>query len=182
MPNGSMPFERSIKRVKSTQYRMEITPQQYKNFMQGITNGLSIETASWNAGINPKTVRNWLEKGEILAGVDLPPHSQAWQYQRFSEDHEKSRAKFEALHAGNINSKAVTKSPGEWTASAWMLERRRSKDYGQHYQIEKQTDAKVLEVVKFLFENASEPTREELASLIQMVPSLRLSDYDRELS
>lgn len=150
MPKASMPFDRSIKRTKSTQFRMEISPQQYKDFMQGITNGLSIETASWNAGINPKTVRSWLEKGQILAGEDLPPHSQAWQYQRFSEDHEKSRAKFEALHSSNINNHAVTKAPGEWTASAWMLERRRSKDYGQHYQVEKLSDSKTLETIKFL--------------------------------
>jgi hypothetical protein len=176
MAKASIPFDRSIKRRKSTQFRMEITPQQYKDFMQGVINGLSIETASWNAGINPKTVRCWLEKGAILEGEDLPPHSQAWQYQRFSEDHEKSRAKFEALHAGNINSKATAESPGQWTASAWMLERRRSKDYGQHYQTEKQSDQKVIEFIKFLLENASEPTRIELAGLIQMVPNLKLDE------
>lgn len=180
MPKASMPFDRSIKRTKSTQFRMEISPQQYKDFMQGITNGLSIETASWNAGINPKTVRSWLEKGQILAGEDLPPHSQAWQYQRFSEDHEKSRAKFEAIHAGNINSKATTKSPGEWTASAWMLERRRSKDYGQHYQVEKQTDQKLLEYVKFCFDQSPTPLfREQLAAIVNMIPSLRLSETEK---
>lgn len=176
MPKASMPFDRSIKRTKSTQFRMEISPQQYKDFMQGITNGLSIETASWNAGINPKTVRSWLEKGQILAGEDLPPHSQAWQYQRFSEDHEKSRAKFEALHSSNINNHAVDNAPGAWTASAWMLERRRSKDYGQHYQVEKQVGTQLLELVKFLFENASEPTREELVSLVELIPGLLLKE------
>jgi hypothetical protein len=179
MPKASMPFDRSIKRTKSTQFRMEITPQQYEAFMQGITNGLSIETASWNAGINPKTVRSWLEKGSILAGEDLPPHCQAWQYQRFSEDHEKSRARFEALHAGNINSKATTKSQGEWTASAWMLERRRSKDYGQHYQTEKLSDRKTLEVIKFLFDAAPTPLfSEQLAGIVNLIPSLKLPEND----
>jgi hypothetical protein len=33
---------------------MEISLEQYEAFMQDITNGLSIETASWNAGISPK--------------------------------------------------------------------------------------------------------------------------------
>jgi hypothetical protein len=179
MPQSSMPFERSIKRTKSTQFRMEITPQQYKEFMQGITNGLSIETASWNAGINPKTVRNWLDKGQVLAGEDLPPHSQAAQYQRFSEDHEKSRARFEALHAGNINSKATAKSSGEWTASAWMLERRRSKDYGQRYQVEKMSDQKVLQVIKFLFDAAPTPLfSEQLAGIVNLIPSLKLPETD----
>jgi hypothetical protein len=179
MPNGSMPYERSLKRTKSTQFRMEVSPQQYKDFMQGITNGLSIETASWNAGVNPKTVRSWLEKGEILAGEDLPPHSQAWQYQRFSEDHEKARAKFEALHSSNINNHAVAKAPGEWTASAWMLERRRSKDYGQHYQTEKLSDRKTLEVIKFLFDAAPTPLfTEQLANIISLVPGLRLKEEE----
>ncbi|MGB8703159.1 MAG: hypothetical protein WCD18_27385 [Thermosynechococcaceae cyanobacterium] len=182
MPHGSMPFERSIKRVKSTQYRMEINPQQYKAFMEGITNGLSVETASWNAGIKPKTVRSWLEKGEILAGVDLPPHSQAWQYQRFSEDHEKARAKFEALHAGNINSKAVAETPGQWTASAWMLERRRSKDYGQHYQVDQMTDKKMIELVKFIFDQSpTELFREQFAAIVQMIPRLRLSETETDV-
>lgn len=180
MPNGSMSFERSIKRTKSTQFRMEISPQQYKDFMQGITNGLSIETASWNAGINPKTVRSWLEKGEILAGVDLPPHSQAWQYQRFSEDHEKSRAKFEALHSSNINNHAVANAPGQWTASAWMLERRRSKDYGQHYRVEKQTDTKIIALVKFFFDQSPDDDfREKLAVIVGMIPTLQLSETEK---
>jgi hypothetical protein len=180
MAKASIPFDRSIKRRKSTQFRMEITPQQYKDFMQGVTNGLSIETASWNAGINPKTVRCWLEKGAILEGEDLPPHSQAWQYQRFSEDHEKSRAKFEALHAGNINSKATAESSGQWTASAWMLERRRSKDYGQHYQVEKQTDTKMIELVKFMFDQSpDEDFREKLAAIVGMIPSLKLSENEQ---
>jgi hypothetical protein len=180
MPNGSMPFERSLKRRKSTQYRMEINPQQYKDFMTGITNGMSIESASWNAGINPRTTRNWLEKGKLLADEDLPPHSQAWQYALFFHDHEKSRAKFEALHAGNINSKAMTKSPGEWTASAWMLERRRSKDYGQHYQVEKQTDQKMIELVKFIFDQApDEDFREKFAAIVGMIPTLQLSETEK---
>jgi hypothetical protein len=179
MPKASIPFDRSIKRTKSTQYRMEISPQQYEAFMQGIANGLSIETASWNAGINPKTVRNWLEKGQILAGEDLPPHSQAWQYQRFSEDHEKSRARFEALHVANINCKSTAKSPGEWTASAWMLERRRSKDYGQRYQTEKLSDQKVIEVIRFLFESAPTPLfSEQLAGLVSLLPNLKLNEAE----
>ncbi len=179
MPN-SMPFDRSIKRRKSTQYRMEITPEQWRNFMDGITNGLSIETSSWSAGVPPRTVRNWLEKGEILADEDLPVGSAAAQYQAFWRGHEKARAKFEALHAGNINSKATTKSSGEWTASAWMLERRRSKDYGQHYQVEKQVGTQLLELVKFCFDQSPTPLfREQLAAIVNMIPALELSETEK---
>lgn len=176
-----MSFERSLKRTKSTQYRMEIDPQAYKLFMDAIANGMSIESASHVAGLRPKTVQSWLEKGDILEGEDLPVGCSAWQYARFSSDYKKSRALFEAKHVANINTKATSESPGQWTASAWMLERRRPKDYGQQYQIEKTGDAKVLEFIKFMFE--SSPTdlfREQLASIVALIPALRLSEVDHE--
>jgi hypothetical protein len=60
-----------------------------------------------------------------------------------------------------------------------MLERRRSKDYGQRHLVEKASDEKVLQVVKFLFENGpTELFREQLASIVNLIPALKLCDTD----
>lgn len=173
---GSVPPERSIKRRKSNQYRFDIGPQEYATFMAGIRNGLSIDDAAWNANLTPRRVFDWLAKGEILADEDLPPHSQAWQYARFWHDFKKASSNFVGLHVANINNASTKSTPQNWTASAWMLERKRPGEYGNKYIMEKLTDQKVLDVIKFLFENATDPTREELAKLIQLIPKLNLNE------
>jgi hypothetical protein len=180
--NRSIPYERSLKRSKSTTFRMEIGPQQYKDFMQAVLNGMGIDSAAWAAGLSPSTVKHWLEKGKILDGEDLPENTAAWQYSRFWTDYQKARALFEASHVNNICRHSETNRKGQWTASAWMLERRRPKDYAQASIIDRQSDQKVLEMVKFILDQS--PTalfREQLSGIVGMIPALRLSeDQDYE--
>jgi hypothetical protein len=177
MPLGTVPVERSIKRRKSTSYRMDMHPNDYAAFINAILNGSSFEAAGWNANTNPALIKTWLERGEILDDCDdFPQNSQAWQYVRFFRDYKKAVAQMEILHVCNINVASQKSTPHNWTASAWMLERKRPHEFSQKYIIEKITDQKVLDVIKFLFENATEATREELASLVQLLPSLKLSD------
>jgi hypothetical protein len=82
------------------------------------------------------------------------------------------------LHATNINAHSRQNLPGEWTASAWMLERRRPKEYAQRHIIEQITDRKVLETIKFLVENVSDSAREELAAAIQLIPDFKLNEAE----
>ena len=86
---GSIPFERSIVRKKSTQYRFEIDPNAYQLFMQGVHSGASVPDSAWAAGLKPDTVYHWLEKGQILfeSDAELPTQSAAWQYARFFHDY-----------------------------------------------------------------------------------------------
>ena len=183
MPQSSMPFERSIKRRKSTQFRFDISPESYSTFMMCIKNGMGIDPSAWAAGLPPTTVKNWLEKGEILAEeIDsLKPESTSWQYARFWTDYKKSWAYFEMGHSSNIADHSVSNKPGQWTASAWMLERRRAESYAQRHLINELADKKVMEVIKFLFD--SSPTvlfREQLATMIATIPSLNLAEADDE--
>jgi hypothetical protein len=177
--NRTIPYERSLKRSKSTSYRMEISPEAYKAFMQGILNGLGIDPASRSAGLFPATVKHWLEKGKILEGEELPENTAAWQYSRFWTDYQKARALFEASHVNNICRHSETNRKGQWTASAWLLERRRPKDYSNGFIVQKQAEAQVLETIKFIFDQS--PTalfREQFAAIVGMVPALKLSEGD----
>jgi hypothetical protein len=178
MPLGTVPFERSIVRRKSTKYRFEIDPTTYQTFMDGIYSGSSVADSAWAAGLKPDTVYHWLEKGEILfeSDAELPTHSAAWQYARFFHDYKKASSQSVVKHCINIDNASIKSTPTNWTASAWKLERLRPQQFSQKYIMEKITDQKVLEVIKFLFENATDATREELASLVQLIPSLKLAD------
>ena len=113
MPQSSMPHERSVKRQKSTQYRLEIDPQSYAKFMLAIANGLGVASAAEASGITATTAKRWSKKGEVLADEELPPHSQPWQYARFWTDYKKSRATFELAHVYNINQHSISDRSGQ---------------------------------------------------------------------
>jgi hypothetical protein len=179
MSLGSVPFERSIVRKKSTQFRLDIDPEVYRKFMEGVYSGVSVVDSAWAAGVKPDTVYHWLEKGEILfeSDAELPPHSAAWQYARFFHDYKIASSQAVVKHSINIDSASVKSTPTNWTASAWKLERLRPDQYSQKYIIEKITDKKVLEVVKFFFEQSpTDEFREQLAALVSMIPTLQLKD------
>lgn len=179
MSLGSIPFERSIVRKKSNQYRFDIDPAVYQTFMNGVYSGVSVDDSAWAAGVQPRLVYMWLEKGKILfeSDADLPPHSTAWQYARFFHDYKKATAQAVMKHAVNIDSASIKSTPTNWTASAWKLERLRPEQYSQKYIVEKITDKKVLEVVKFFFDQSpTDEFREQLAALVSMIPTLQLKD------
>jgi hypothetical protein len=180
MPLGTVPVERSIRRRKSTQFRFDIGVQEYTNFIEGIRLGLSVEDAAYNTRLTPRRVWDWLKKGELYDEVfdDLVTSSTAWQYARFWQDYMQARSNMVARHVANIDhcSRTPAMSSGQWMASKFMLSVKNPDQWSEKYQIEKLTDQKVLDVIKFLFENATESTREELASLVQLLPSLKLSD------
>jgi hypothetical protein len=182
MPNGSMPFERSIVRRKSTQYRFDIGLKEYALFMSAIANGVSIEDSAWAAGLIPQRVHDWLKKGKILfeSDAELTAHSQSWQYARFWEDFKKASSGFVIRHVVNINDASTKSTPHNWTASAWMLQRKRPKEFSERYLIEKMTDQKMLELVKFFFnQSPTEEFREQLAAIVQMIPTLQLSETEK---
>jgi hypothetical protein len=177
MPLGTVPIERTIRKRKSNQYRLDIDPLKYAAYIDALTNGASKEAAAWNVGLNPNLIRKWMERGELLEEVDdFPENSQAWQYVRFFRDVKKAIAQFELLHVANINTASVKSTPHNWTASAWMLERRRPEEFSQKYIIEKITDQKVLETIKFIFDNVDDHAREQVASAINLLPSLKMSE------
>ncbi|MGB8698508.1 MAG: hypothetical protein WCD18_03750 [Thermosynechococcaceae cyanobacterium] len=184
MPNGSSPFDRSVVRRKSNQYRFDIGPKEYALFIGSIANGVSIEDSAWAAGLTPQRVHDWLKKGQILfeSDAELSPGSAAQQYARFWEDYKKASSGFVIRHVVNINDAAVNGTSGNWTASAWALQRKRPKEFSERYLIDQMTDKKMIELVKFIFDQSpTEVFREQLAAIVQMIPTLRLSETETDV-
>lgn len=180
MSLGTVPVERSIRRRQSTKFRFDIGVKEYSNFIEGIRLGLSIEDSAWNAGLTPQRVFDWLKKGELYAEVleDLVPSSPAWQYARFWEDYMRARSNMVARHVANIDhcSRTPATSSGQWMASKYMLAVKHPEQWSEKYQLQKIKEDGQMELIKFFFENATDATREELASLVQLIPSLKLTD------
>jgi hypothetical protein len=180
MPLGAVSDDRAIRRRKSSQFRFDIGPREYSEFIQGVRLGLPIEDAAYNARLTPRRVFDWLKKGELYDEVfdDLVSSSPAWQYARFWQDYTYARANMTARHVANIDhcSREPAASSGQWMASKYMLSVKNPEKWSERHQIEKLTNQKVLEIIKFLFENGDESFRETLASLVQLLPSIKLGD------
>lgn len=172
--HSTIPPKQALSRRKSTQYRLDIDPQTWQDFFNRVRNGISFNSCCYGAGLKPANVQTWLSKGQLLSEEDLPPQHSAWQYVRFWQEFQKSRAEFESLHRANINNHATAKSPGVWTASAWSLERFDPDTYGDRYIIEKKSQEKLNTVLQALFTMGDLEFREKLAHYLQLFPDVKL--------
>jgi len=99
-----------------------------------IENGNANKDACSFVGISEATFYSWIVSAEeILAGKKRKSKKNVI-YLEFLESLKGAEAKFRAFHVGNIN--AASKK--EWTASAWMLERRYPKEFGRRLAAELQ--------------------------------------------
>lgn len=89
-------------------------PTVYEPFLRAVSQGLSLKSSAAIAGVNPKTVRNWVKRGE-----DGEP------------DYELFALKYHQAMAG-IEAQLVTKvaEADDWRSASWLLEKRMPKEYG----------------------------------------------------
>lgn len=87
--------------------------------------------AAIKAGLDEKTLRNWLDRGETDEDgnpVDVRPNAE--EFVEFRQEFLKAEAEAEQLMVD-----AIRCNP-DWKASAWMLERRHPDRWGQKQKLE----------------------------------------------
>lgn len=92
------------------------TPERGARILQALKVGNTRKASSSAGGVDEKTFRRWL--------VDFP---------EFKADVEDAELEFERMHVGNIAKHA---SLGQWTASAFLLERRNPQEWGRVSRVE----------------------------------------------
>lgn len=92
------------------------TPETVKKILDALSAGNTRGASSAYGGIDQKTFENWLKR-----------------YSDFSEQVKDAEARAEVGHVANI---AQAARSGNWTASAWWLERRRHQDWGRKDKLE----------------------------------------------
>lgn len=92
------------------------TPETAKKITDALMDGNTRGTSALYAGVCQDTLNNWLNR-----------------YSDFRQAVEKAEAQAEVGHVLNIRQAALA---GNWTASAWWLERRRHQDWGRKDKVE----------------------------------------------
>lgn len=149
--------------------------------MELVAQGITFQSSCRGAGLFPKRVAQWLQKGEILEDEDLPGNHQAWQYVRFYQDFEAAKAKYETLHQLNINSNAVGHSRTRPDVSQWALKTYYPERYNDKYKIHQEAQKQVSQVLGYLFDVGDDDFVLKLAQHIQKVPGLELKQNRVEL-
>lgn len=128
--------------------------QKRERFLNAHRLGLSIEQAAAFANINPATIHEWIARGE---GRDPRGRKTTPETRAFAEDCARARAEQHTLDVMLIEAAArggaeierrttrrangetevvVRKSPPDWRAAAWLLERRYRQLYARPQQVE----------------------------------------------
>lgn len=122
------------------------TPEREARILEALRAGNTRKASALFGGIDHATLDRWLLR-----------------YARFADAVQKAEAEAEVAHVANI---AKAAQAGNWTASAWWLERRRHADWGRKDRVEivqtvrqlaaangltdEETEAAVAEAERFL--------------------------------
>jgi hypothetical protein len=98
-------------------WRSMLTPEVAERIVRLLRAGNYDEVAARGAGIAPRTLQEWLQRGR--AGEE--PYAELW------DAVERARAEGEALHVARIAKAAED----DWHASAWFLERSYPERWGR---------------------------------------------------
>ncbi len=99
-----------------------LTPEVSAKICKLLRAGNFRETACAAAGVDARSLRNWLKRG--AAGEE--------PFRKFSEDLDEAEAAAEGTLVVKIQKGALE----DWRAAAWLLERRGSKRWGYKAQVE----------------------------------------------
>jgi len=109
------------------------TEERAARVADAISLGASREGAASCAGIAPSTLYEWIRRGK---GGEAP-YSELW------ERIEVGQRAFEVHALERIE--AAARLPGNWTAAAWLLERRMPARYGRKLSLPEDKIAKLVE-------------------------------------
>lgn len=142
--------------------------------MENVQNGLTFTSACRLANLQPKCVKKWLEKGELLENENLAPSSETAQYVRFFLDFEAAKAKYEQIHAININNNAIGTIRTRPDVSQWALKTYYPERYEEKSKIQREANKMVNELFRFLMASMSPSASSELATLMAGVQGFKL--------
>lgn len=97
----------------------KLTREVAAKIISRMSRGYYLETAAYWAEVSPRTVYKWMAKGKKTPGVG--------KYGKFYSAVKKALANC----TGNFHDQIVRKGKKEWTALAWVMERRFPKQYGR---------------------------------------------------
>ncbi len=96
--------------------------------------GLTIEDACAAAGISERAFHMWIKRGERCERA-RQPRPEDEPFMQFMQAVKKARALGKVAHIKTIQAASIGdgKTPGDWKASAWVLERMYPKEFGRRY-------------------------------------------------
>ncbi len=97
----------------------KLTPEARRRFCAALALGHTRADAAGYAGVKYATVHRWLARAS---------HEKRGRYRTFRAAVKRAENEFVSRNVAVINSAA---GDGTWTASAWLLERRRPADWGR---------------------------------------------------
>ena len=103
----------------------KLTPQFIDEFCTYIENGMTAKDSCNLCSINEATFYRWLHEAEAVDEFGRPIPKYVRQ-RELKDAVEKAKASFKAYHVQAI----IKASKRNWTASAWLLERRYPEEYG----------------------------------------------------
>lgn len=147
----------------------KLTPEVKRRFIEAIRAGSHYEPACQYAGIDYKTFRDWMQRGQ---GVH-PARSSAQEYVDFAAEVMRAEAEGELQCIAAI--KGATKE--DWRPAAWMLERRHAERWSKSEKIEIMVQQQVESQVNLLFNAiAADPTIPHEAKQKMFEAAAKLND------
>jgi hypothetical protein len=124
----------------------KLTPERHKIIVQLIREGNYIVRACDAVGIGRSTYEDWMRRAEADDARQLSEGTKDITiYQTFRNDIKKAESDFIADNLRLISTAAIK----EWTAAAWLLERKYPADFGRRIEITPDTSG-IVELLKQL--------------------------------
>lgn len=117
--------------------RIASEPEAVRGFLECLSLGLTIADACAYSGLSESAYHEWMAKARAAR-----ESGKRNEYAKFAEEVEKAKAEFVRNNVAIIQKAAMARS---WQAAAWLLERRRPKDYGA--ASEKAAEVQRIEIV-----------------------------------
>jgi len=172
--NKTVPHDKTLSRRKSTVYRLFISPEEHKRFIESVQQGLTFNSSCRLAGLFPKRVKQWLERGKQLEDEGHPSNSGAAQYVRFYHDFEMAKAQYEQMHGVNINANAMGFAKTRPDVSQWALKSYYPERYEDKFKIQREANKRVNEIYQYLGSCLSDSAYAELSSALAGVTGINL--------
>lgn len=94
-------------------------------------------TAACKAGIDERTLRTWLQRGETDdAGNPIDDREDVAEFVAFRKEFLKAEAEAEHSLVGSVIGAAKSRFRPDWKAAAWLLERRHGDKWGYKASLE----------------------------------------------